>query len=64
MTSLKLLFIIFLFSLNSVNAKNLKEDECALPQDVIDEIAGYSDAVDRIIDLFLRGPLKGETWKR
>lgn len=44
--------------------KKIKAAECNLPQGVIEDIAGYADDVDKIIDYFLQGPFKGETWKR
>lgn len=46
------------------NGKKVKAAECNLPRDVIEDIAGYADDVDKIIDYFLQGPFKGETWKK
>ena len=70
MTRLKLLFVILFVkifivcdSANTLNSKNV-EKECNLPQDVIDDIAGYAEHANKIMDQFLTGPFKGETYKR
>lgn len=64
------LFVSFLACLIICDAtsidsgKNNKEDECNLPQEVIDDIASYASDVDKIIDYFVRGPYKGKTFER
>lgn len=70
MARLKLVFAILFVKIfvacNSASTSNAKnaDDECNLSQDIIDDIAGYADKVNRIIDHFLQGPSKGETYKR
>lgn len=70
MARLKLIIAIFfveaLVICNSASvpdAKNVAE-ECNLSQDIIDDIAGYAEVVNQIMDYFLQGPFKGETYKR
>jgi hypothetical protein len=41
--------------------KNLNCD--GLPQEIIDDIASYRPVVNRIIDSYLNGPYKGQTYK-
>lgn len=66
----KLIFAIILIkafvicnSASVPDPKNLK-DECNLSQEIKDDIASYADDVNKIMDYFLQGPFKGETYKR
>lgn len=67
MFALKCAVLIFTI-LGVCNSASISTDsaklECNLPQNVIDEIAGYTNVTNTILDYFIRGPFKGETWKR
>ncbi|XP_077296891.1 carboxypeptidase Q-like [Arctopsyche grandis] len=67
MVALKCAVLLFTI-LGVCNSASISIDsaklECNLPQTVIDEIAGYANVTNTILDYFIRGPFKGETWKR
>lgn len=50
--------VIEQYSIPSYSGKNV----CHLPDNLIKEIAGYQDVVNKIIDQVTNGPFKGKTW--
>ncbi|XP_077296889.1 carboxypeptidase Q-like [Arctopsyche grandis] len=55
-------FIFIINSITSVQIVEKRELECALSENVRENIANYAQVTNDIIDYFVKGPLKGKTW--
>jgi hypothetical protein len=56
--------IVSLVSGTIPNENVPKQEECSLTPDVVDDIAKYANITKVIVDYFVSGPYKGQTWSK